>query len=145
MAKKLTAAQVAERTEALENLRRRVEDSDGTVYTILRHVSASGMSRSISIIVIGKDGKPDEITGTYARATGYRTDQTHGGIKMTGAGMDMGYALVYNMSRVLWPDGYDCIGEHCPGNDHANDPYPARLAGSMRHHDGGYRLRHQWL
>lgn len=32
----------------------------------------------------------------------------------------MGFHVVYGLARTLWPDGYGCIGEHCPSNDHSN-------------------------
>ena len=64
---------------------------------------------------------------------------------MGGAGMDMGFALVYELSHALYPDGFDCIGEGCPANDHNNPPHPDREAGSMHHASGGYALNQRWM
>jgi hypothetical protein len=43
-----------------------------------------------------------------ARAIGWKFDQVHGGVKVDGAGMDMGFHLVYTLSQVLYgaQEGY---------------------------------------
>jgi hypothetical protein len=46
------------------------------------------------------------------------------GITVGGGGMDMGFHLVYNLGRVLWPFGFKRAGKRC---------------------DGGYALRQEWL
>jgi hypothetical protein len=46
----MTKAQQAERTEAIDKLREWIKPGD-TVYTILQHVSRSGMSRHIRVVV----------------------------------------------------------------------------------------------
>lgn len=139
----------AEKEAAVQRLRDHVEPGD-TVHTILRHVSGSGMTRAISVVIISTDGptaqhEPWDISYLVARADDSKIDQRHGGIRVRGAGMDMGFDLVYRLSRYLFPDGFDCIGEGCPANDHSNSPYPERVAGSMHHRDGGYALRQRWL
>jgi hypothetical protein len=111
-----------------------------TVQTILRHRSRSGMSRSISLV---KDGK--DISYYVAQVLDMKIDQNHSGIKIGGCGMDMGFELVYTLSRVLFRDNFTCIGKDCPANDHVNSPYPDRKAGSMKHSDAGYALRQEWL
>jgi hypothetical protein len=40
--------------------------------------------------------------------------------------MDMGFALVSNLSATLYRDGFDCTGEHCSSNDHSNAWYSIR-------------------
>lgn len=105
-----------------------------TVPTILRHTSRSGMSRSISPIIDGED-----CSWLVARAIGGTVDQTHGGIKRGGCGMDMGFDFVYSLSRALYPRGFACIGDRCPSNDHSN-----RALGPA-HESGGYALRQRWL
>lgn len=115
--------------EAIERLRAFVKPGD-TVYTVLRSVSKSGMSREISLHTI-KDGDITWIAGMVARALDYRVG-TRDGIKVSGCGMDMGFHLVYNLSRALWPDGYGCTGEGCRSNDHSNGdrdytPHHAKL------------------
>ena len=134
---------MTERTEAIETLRAHLRPGD-TVQTILRHVSRSGMTRSISTILIGKDGTPWDVSGLVARATGSTFDRDRGGVKVQGCGMDMGFSLVYDLSRTLWPDGHRCAGKRCRSNDHSNPPYP-KPDGRSKHTDGGYALRQVWL
>ena len=143
-----TKAQQAERAEAVERLREWLKPGD-EVYTILRHVSRSGMSRSISLVIGSEDG-PSDISYLAARALGDKVDERHGGVKIGGCGMDMGFALVYNLSAALFPDGFECIGEgsperwgsRCPSNDHSNGD---RDYAPHHHGSGGYALRHRWL
>lgn len=78
-----------------------------TVYTILRHVSSSGMSRDISVIAI-TDGKPRNLDGLVLQAgIGRKSRRRYGeGVRVAGVGMDMGFALVYRLAQVLYGDGY---------------------------------------
>jgi hypothetical protein len=78
-----------------------------TVYTILRHVSSSGMSRDISLFTM-HEGKLINITWSASKASraceslkernGYNVIRTHG------AGMDMGFHLVNSLSYALYAD-----------------------------------------
>ena len=106
------------------------------VYTVLRHVSASGMSREISLFVADvekRDGKRvpiiRDITYTAAAAMADNMGK-RGGIVIGGAGMDMGFALVYNLGRTLWPNG-------------TKKPHGTR--NGQPDTDGGYALNHSWL
>lgn len=155
----MTKAEQSERLEAIEHLRATFKPGD-TVCTILRHVSRSGMSRSISVI------SPDMADVFYwvSRAVGWPIDRNNYGVKVSGCGMDMGFHLIYSLSYVLYPNGFGCIGENreartsCPSNDHSNGdrdytPNGGILAGMPQadgvhthwHKDGGYALRHRWL
>lgn len=111
--------------EALARLHEWIKPGD-TVYTVLRNVSRSGMQREIGIVLLPR---PDR-TGTasdsplhpnYAVATvlGYRIGKRDG-IIVGGCGMDMGFHLVYNLGRTLFPEGFGCIGKECRSNDHTN-------------------------
>lgn len=132
-------------TEEIERLRGWLPPGS-TAYTVLRHVSRSGMVRDIGLIVmLPDDGGPVHPNYTAAAITGRRLAPNGDGIRCHGAGMDMGFDLVYSLSRALYPDGYLCIGADCPANDHSNPPYPERVAGSMHHPDGGYAVSHRWL
>lgn len=104
-----------ERAEAVERLRAAMPPGS-TVYTQLQHVSRSGMMRHISVRT-SLEGLHD---WDVAAAVGYSLAPREG-IKVSGAGMDMGFSLVYNLSRTLYPNGFGCIGEHCPSNDHSNE------------------------
>lgn len=112
-----------------------------TVYTILRHVSPSGMSRVISLIAI-HDNQPRCIDSYVVSISDYRYDPRHSGLKIGGGGMDMGFHLVYSLSSALFHGGFDCIGPDCPSNDHMNGD---RDYSPHRHSDGGYALLHSWL
>lgn len=138
-----TKAELAEREEARDRLREMLNPGD-TVYTVLRHVSRSGMSREITMHVI-EDGEPWWISGYAARAAGNRLGPRDG-VVVSGCGMDMGFALVYELSRALYPDGFGCIGKGCPANDHVN-PGDRRddYSPDHWHREGGYALRHRWL
>jgi hypothetical protein len=139
-----------ERTEAIERLREWIKPGD-TVYTVLDHVSSSGMSRAIRVILLSCDGsRVVDLHPNYAvgKALGLRHWKRNGreqdALVVEGAGMDMGFEIVYNLGRTLWPDGFSCIGEGCHANDHANgdrDYTPDHCV----HNDGGYALRHRWL
>jgi hypothetical protein len=101
-----------------------------TVYCILQHVSRSGMSRRIKPYAI-VDGRPQWLAGHVSRACGLK--MSHGArdaIVMGGCGMDMGFALVYEISQTIWGDGYPCMAldvngdrnthRSCPSNYHSN-------------------------
>lgn len=140
-----TKAQQAEQEAAREFLRARIRPGD-TLYTILRHVSRSGMRRHISVIQLGAYGEhPADWSGKVAAALGRRRNRDDGGVIVNGTGMDMGFELVYSLGRTLYPGGYACIGERCVSNDHVNRPHPPRVAESMQHQDGGYAFEHRWL
>ena len=153
----MTTQTTTEREEAIANLRQWLKPGD-TITTVLRHASASGMTRSISL-AIPRDGEIMDVSYWAGRALGDKIDQRHGGIKIGGSGMDMGFALVYNLSRVMFADGHGCIGEGCPSNDHSNGDrdytshemmkqYGARAGGVLPSHwhaDGGYALRQRWV
>ena len=87
------------RAEALKMLRKFIKPGD-TVFTVLRHVSRSGMSRRIDLYSI-EGGKMNFLTGYAARVMDRRWDLDNGGIVIGGAGMDMGFHLVYSLGRTL--------------------------------------------
>lgn len=136
-----------DRDDALARLREWVEPGD-ELCTILRHVSRSGMSRVIDVIKWGDDechpGKQRVYGLGYnaAQAAGYSYDRDRNGVKIGGCGMDMGFQLVYTLSSALYPDGFECIGENCPSNDHSNGD---RDYSPHHHKDGGYAIRQRWL
>lgn len=138
-----------EATEAEETLHalRELLPVGATLHTIERHVSSSGMSRSISVIYVDKDGGVHDLDWLVFRAGVGTFDQRHRGIKMAGAGMDMAFALVYNIGRALYPDGVPCTGRNrdtatrnvavCHSNDHSNER-EAFYSRKRKHSDGGY-------
>jgi len=136
----------AEREEARQRLLQWLKPGD-TVYTILNHVSRSGMSRDISVVLLeaDKDGNISHLhpNDAVSKVLGVRRAKHGDGVVMGGCGMDMGFHLVYSLSRSLWPDGFECAGEgKCRANDHTNGD---RNYQPHHHNDGGYALKHQWL
>ena len=146
-----------------------------TLYTVLNHVSRSGMYRAISVYAI-IDGEPFWLNGWADTILGWGRDRRHDdGIKASGCGMDMGFHLVYSLASLLWPDGFDCAGDKCPANDHFNARQdhccicgaelqdgevrytrknrgwdwlvcsPACAAATWHHRDGGYAINHKWM
>lgn len=101
---KLTVAQQQEQEAAISTLRQ-IVPAGSTVYTILRHVSQSGMSRSISLVAVA-NGEIERLDFYVARALDSRIDRKYNGIKVGGVGMDMGFDLVYTLSMRLYQDGY---------------------------------------
>ncbi len=99
-----TKAQKQAQQEAIERLTDLIAPGD-KVYCTLRHVSRSGMMRAIDLHVV-RDGDMCWIGRSVAQAIGYTWNDKHDGIRMDGCGMDMGSALVYELSRVLFNDGY---------------------------------------
>lgn len=129
-----------------------------TVYTILRHVSRSGMSRDIDLycwIPADDGGEPVKMYLSGYAATILNERRTpEGAIKVGGCGMDMGFHLVSSLSWNLYPNGYGCIGEgkarsqRCPSNDHSNGDrdYTKNSKGRPHwHKSGDYALRQEWI
>jgi len=120
-----------EREQAIEQLQKLLKPGD-KVYTVLRHVSASGMSRRIDLYTI-KDNRPIYLTGYAAKALGLRRSPKKEGVTVGGCGMDMGFHLVYELSGVLFRDGFKVNGVGRNGDTSGHD------------NDGGYALKHEWL
>ncbi len=151
----MTKAQKQEQAEALTKLRDILKPGD-TVSLILRSVSRSGMSRWISPLLIHPDGSTFYLGYLASKVLGLRVNDQ--AVRMDGCGMDMGFALVYELSHALWPDGYGCTGAGCRSNDHSNGDRDYTPHGCPEdhehsdacpnrhwHRDGGYSLRHRWL
>ena len=96
-----------------------VKEGD-TVYTVLRSVSSSGMSRTISLKV-AKEGKILDLTYYASIVLDWPLVEVNGSraLRVGGCGMDMGFHTVYTLSRVLF-----------------------REEGSTT--DAGYSLNHTW-
>lgn len=120
-----TKFQLQEQQEAKDRLRELCKPGD-TLYTILRHCSRSGMSRRISVLT--KDHH--QLDYLIARAGLYKTKEREEGLVVGGCGMDMGFAIVYDLGRSLWPKG---------------TPEPHNHRNGEPDSDGGYALRHRWL
>jgi hypothetical protein len=79
-----------------------------TVYTVLRSVSSSGMSRTMSLKV-AKDGKILDLTYYASVVLGYKLVEVNGSraLRVGGCGMDMGFHVVYSLASVLFRDKYE--------------------------------------
>ena len=123
-----------------------------TVYTNLLRVSSSGMSRHISVHVIGlkENGKPYIYNCSHliAQVLGYRRTKDGNALVVGGCGMDMGFSIAYNLASVLYRNEFKCIGEECRSNDHTNDrdgSWTREKNIGRLHSDAGYSLDHKWI
>jgi len=137
-----TKAEQAECQEAIEFLRKIVPVGT-TVYNVLRHVSSSGMTRHIDCYVM----RPNETTGestTYpmwithwvAKVIDCRMAKNERGMVVGGCGMDMGFHVVYNLGRVLFPEGFDIPAGKWGRNGTKVSEHDT---------DGGYALTASWM
>jgi hypothetical protein len=69
-----------------------------TIYTVLRHVSSSGMQREISVKMIDAD-RVIHLDYLVGESLGLKSGN-HNGLKVRGCGMDMGFHLVDCINRV---------------------------------------------
>lgn len=107
------------------------------IYTVLRHVSRSGMMRHVDAYAM-VDNRPEYLNGYIAALTGIRRTK-EGYLKMGGCGYDVGHEVAYVTSSCLYREGFSCIGDRCPSNDHSN------RVKTDYHKGGGYALRHEWM
>ena len=149
---KRQSAKEIERETAKKSLLEILKPGD-VVHCILRHVSRSGMSREISFRTVDRD-----ITYLFALVGDYRRGKSDG-LKVTGCGMDMGFAVVYDVSRRLYPDGFGIKGEGPLGHEIRPDTkehaakavetgvkfYGRNGDGSGWDNDGGYALNYRWI
>lgn len=151
----------AEIIEARSTLLQWLKPGD-TVFTVLRNVSRSGMSREIALVVFhkGTDLHPNY---SAAKLIGARLGKRDGVI-VSGCGMDMGFHVVYHLSRCLFPDGFGEEGTKAASNGRAipkrrprtREEAAKMVAQGWKFHgrngdasgwdnDGGYALKQRWL
>ena len=104
------------------------------IYTTLNHVSTSGMFRLISVYYI-RNNEPFCLDHLVAKITWYRRDKKRKGLRVSGCGMDMGFALVYDLSTTIFPDGFKLKKGECGRN--------GKESGIDL--DGGYGLSQSWM
>ena len=163
-----TTTTKADRDDAVTKLCELLVPGD-TVHTVLRHVAQSGMSRAIDCYKLD-GGEARWLSPLVAKATGFQFSDKWKALVVDGCGMDMGFHVVSTLSRVLYPEGFGCIGARCPSNDHFNgdrdytphalqftpETCPGRpcskdcdhqsgLGRQHWHKAGDYALRHRWL
>ena len=120
-------AENEEKIEDAKKFLRELLDKNGRrVYTVLRHVSQSGMTRRISCLVAKKEDRftkepcIQNIDYWVSLVTQFSIDSDKGGLRVGGCNMDMGFHLVYSLSRRLYKDIY-------------------------KYGDSGYVLEQQWI
>ena len=154
----MTTKKERERQESINYLRELIKPGD-TVYTILKHVSRSGMYRVIDLYIM-VDNRPYRISG-YASDLLEGYDYRHEGCKASGCGMDMGFHLVYNLSYALFPDGFGIKSQPCGLYPEGITPGTKEQAESLQSRgvqfygrngdtsgwdsDGGYALKQSWM
>lgn len=96
-----------ERQEAITTLLTLLKPND-VVYTDIKSVSASGMSRQIACFIpyLNNENKPRirDITWFVSKACDLKIG-SKGGLIVGGCGMDMAFSVVYNLGCTLWPNG----------------------------------------
>ncbi len=117
----------AEEKEAREFLLKNLKFGD-TLYTITRHVSRSGMMRRISVF-IAKDNKIIDLDWQIAKLGLFPRKYPDEGLVVYGCGMDMHFHVIYELGRVLFPDGFKVKGRGRNGDTSGWDK------------DGGYALQ----
>lgn len=90
------------RDEAIASLKRRLKPGT-VVYTVLRSVSDSGMSRTLDIYVVAK-GEIVRVTWSVAQALEWTYDRRKEALRVQGCGMDIGHHTVCSLSRVVVGD-----------------------------------------
>lgn len=101
--------------EAMRARLREIICPGDTVYTILEHVSKSGMLREVRVLTM-VNNRPWDLSYMVSILLDIPQGKTRG-LRMAGCGIDMGFQLVYLLSGALF--GY--------------------------HHEGEYALRQVWL
>ena len=104
--KQIEAQEIAEAIQTLKSLG--CEDGT-TIYTTIRSVTKSGMSRAIScfIITTEEDGSNyiQNINYFVGISLGLKRHKD-GGLIVRGCGMDMGYKIVSDLSHLIMSDEY---------------------------------------
>jgi hypothetical protein len=114
----LTETPLTEQEAARQQLRELIKPGE-TLYTMLKHVSRSGMKRVVDVYRM-QDNEPLRISWSVAKAAGFTYDKKHEGVTVSGCGLDVGFEVVSGLSMALFcPDKYD--------------------------HDAAYSLKHRWL
>jgi hypothetical protein len=104
------------------------------IKTVLRHCSASGMTRRIDVYAV-KDGEMLYLSGICEALGIHKRSKNKQGLVVGGCGMDMGFAVVYALGRIIFPDGFKLRkGEYGRNGDKTG--YDT---------DGGYALKQEWL
>ena len=90
--------------ERAEELLKEWFPKGSTAHTTVVHVARSGMSRHIKVFAISGE-RIQNVSYYVSKLLDWRyTDKE--AVFVGGCGMDMGFDLIYTLSRVLYDDGY---------------------------------------
>ncbi len=154
-------AKKAVRQEAIDRLKQWIKPGD-TLFTQLKSVSRSGMSRVIQVVKItcGENGEPSLSYLGYniAQAMDWKYDTNHGGVKVGGCGMDMGFHLVHSLGYAMYGKEASEGGDEAIGLREAlfnADPFYYQQGGQPKPDTtkpdrlwfggAGYAFKHRWL
>lgn len=133
--KRLTKKQIAENEIASTKEKLlHLLNGERNIYTSVKRVSSTGMSRHICLY-FAKDSRIIDITWYAAKILEYKRNPDTGGLVVGGCGMDMGFHVVYSLSRSLFPNGFK-LNEGEYGRNGDKSGYDK---------DGGYCLQQNWL
>ena len=154
----MTKYSKTEIAEAKAQLRKWIKPGD-TVHTICDHISRSGMSRNIRVVLL-KDGEALHPNHSVAVALGYSRARRGYGLVVGGCGMDMGFHVVHSLGYALFGEE----AEHGTGKEanalrkaiYEADKYYWHQQGKTEKPDwtkpsrewfagAGYALKHRWL
>jgi hypothetical protein len=122
-----------EKEETKAKLKELFAEGGYKAYTILRHVSSSGMFRLISAIVI-VDNKPISIDYLINGLGVFKQDKNREGLRVPGCGMDMGFQLIYETSAMVFTDPAE------------NEKITFERDGlAWKRSNGGYVVKQEWL
>lgn len=74
--------------------------SDSKIYTIVRGVAKSGMSRRLSFFMV-EDGALINITQVIAQCLGYTLNEREWSFRVSGCGMDMIFDTLYRFAKKI--------------------------------------------
>lgn len=126
---------------ALEYLHNHLKPG-ATVYTKTTHISSSGMSRNIHVLIpvnCYDHGKITpaitNISWAVAKAAGYKLAKD-GGLVVGGCGMNMGFSVVYCLASTMFGRDERCKQYKFKSGRNGSKEYET---------DGGYLLKQQWI
>ena len=96
----MTRVTKEEKEIAIEYLQLNIKEGD-TLYPLVKTVASSGMSRQMVILIRTNTGIRN-ISRLIARAQGYRYNANKDCFSISGCGMDMGMAVVCDLSYLLF-------------------------------------------
>lgn len=147
-----------EKQEAFDRLREWIKPGD-TVHTICDHVSRSGMSRNIRVVLL-KDGDAFHPNHAVSVVLDYPRASKGDGLRVGGCGMDMGFHIVNSLGYALFgKEASEGIGEEA--NELRRQIFKAArfymMQGGRKEEPdctkpdrewfgaAGYAIKHRWL